>query len=467
MIHVLRMVYERSPRPLQRAAAALVRPLPGRLRYGSAYARARTLIRESQHWTRERLDAEQAAQLRAVVMHAVSNSPYHRQAFASAGVDPGSIRAPGDLARLPLLTRDDVRDHQSALLAADVPARARKYVTTGGTSGKPLGFYIDKDSSAIDWAYMLEQWRCAGYRDGDLRLTLRGRVVVRKEGDRPWLREPLLRELVCSSYHLDERSLDQYAELIERYRPRFLHAYPSTAYVLAQHLRRRGVTRLPFRAALLGSENLLPAQRTLIEDVLGCRVYSWYGHSEKCILAGECEHSSDYHVFPQYGVVEIVDAAGTPITEPAVPGRLVGTSLISRTMPLIRYLTDDVAQWAPDEPCACGRPYRRMQNVVGRWDGEVLIGRSGAPFSIAALNLHTDVFRTIRQFQFYQDAPGVAVLRVVPAHDYGDTAERELLAQFRHKIGHDIDLSVERVSAVAQSQRGKFRFIDQRIPAGG
>ena len=208
----------------------------------------------------------------------------------------------------------------------------------------------------------------------------------------------------------------------------------------------------------------MEGQRDFLEQTFGCRIYSWYGHSEKCILAGECEVSQEYHIFPQYGLAEIIDENGRPITEPGIPGRLLGTSFITFAMPFIRYLTDDWAQWAEGDRCQCGRAYKRITKVSGRWNQEVIVGKSGGLIPVAALNLHSAIYTKIQQFQFYQDEPGKAILRIVPSKSYHkDDDERQIMTEFRQKIGHDVKLTVEYVNDIPFTARRKFKFVDQRL----
>lgn len=313
---------------------------------------------------------------------------------------------------------------------------------------------------------MVSQWERAGYRAGNLRAIMRGRVLADNQA-RTWEYQPVLGELYLSSYHLDEQGLNAAVRLLKSYRPRFLHAYPSTAMILAGYVRDHSLQdAMPFKALLIGSENILEAQRGFLEETFSCPVYTWYGHSEKCILGGECEVSRDYHLFPQYGITELVDENGKVITGPGVPGQLVGTSLITHSMPFIRYLTDDWAQWSTSPACACGRNYPRLQKVVGRWNQEVLVGRSGALFSMAALNLHSHIYAKIAQFQFYQDTPGEALLKLVPGRSYTAEDEQGVRAEFQRKIGHDINLRFEHVEAIPSTARGKYKFVDQKLQVG-
>ena len=462
--HKLRSYYERSPYCVRLAAGMIGRRMPARFRYGSAFIRYQRLLDKSQYWSEEELINYQNDRLRYVIDHAYSHVPYYRRLFDQLRLKPEDIRDMSHLKYLPFLTRDDVRENLEDLQAGDIAPSHRKYVTTGGTSGKPLGFYIDKDSSVIDWAFMVAQWKRVGFQLDDKRAVLRGRVVENSDQERLWEYDPIHNELIFSSYHLSDESLGTYLEVMGRYRPRFLHSYPSTAMILANYLRQSKNPAPPsLQALLISSENMLDSQRAFLEQTFGCRAYSWYGHGEKCILAGECEFSTQYHIFPEYGIVEIVDNEGEPITTPGVPGVLVGTGLISSSMPFIRYLTDDMAQWASDVPCECGRSYPRIENVHGRWNQEVLVARSGALISMAALNLHSAVYVKIKQFQFYQETPGEAILRVVRAPGYTEDTDREILDEFNRKLGHSIQLQIAYVSSIEQTMRGKYKFIDQKL----
>src|SRR5690606_27603299 len=153
---------------------------------------------------------------------------------------------------------------------------------------------------------------------------------------------PIYNELVLSSYHLDEATIAESLKAVHRFRPQYIHGYPSAIVNFLRGVQQAGL-QMPagVRAVLCGSEPTYDFQRTFIEEMLGCRVYSWYGQSECVLLAGECECSQDYHSFPLYGVLELVDEQGHPINQSEVEGEIVGTSLNNFAMPFIRYRTGD------------------------------------------------------------------------------------------------------------------------------
>jgi len=400
--------------------------------YGSRFRRVRATLAATEKRPAPDLAAWQDARVAELVALAYDRVPHYRIAMQARGVRPEHVKGVADLPRLPLLTKDDVRRDPDALLVRGVPLGRRERVSTGGTSGDPMTLWIDRGRSSTEWAFMTWQWGAAGYELGARRAVLRGHRVRAASAERFYEWNPLLDELVLSTFHLSAETLPQYLEWMEQYRVRFLHAYPSSADRLARLLEENPqLTRPRFSAVLVGSENLYPEQRERIERVLGCRVLAWYGHSEKCLLGAGCEVSNEYHLFPQYGVLEVVDDDGRPVG-PGGTGRIVGTGFMNRVMPFLRYATDDVGTLA-EGPCACGRAYPRLTRIEGRSSTERLYGNAGQSFSLGHINSHADVFRKVRRFQFVQEKPGEALVRVEPSNGFTPEDGRRLAEEYARR----------------------------------
>ena len=116
------------------------------------------------------------------------------------------------------------------------------------------------------------------------------------------------------------------------------------------------------QAILCTSENIYPGQRELLEEVFQCRVYTFYGHAERVVSAGECEKSTYYHVFPEYGIMELIKEGGKTAQSDGDSGIIVGTGLTNYIMPLIRYRTDDIGVYT-NEKCSCNREYQLLKEV--------------------------------------------------------------------------------------------------------
>lgn len=463
---VLRNAYDASPEPVRRVAGALVNALPAGLVYGRAYRRTLELLRQSEDWGIEQHLNWQVEQLRSLLLMAGERVPYYRRLFRETSFDPQSVSSLEDIQELPLLTREMVRELGSQLVPEGTPPSAYRYQTTGGTSGRPLGFAISHEASAAEWAFMTYQWARVGYRRGSRRVVVRGRAISGRERGKLWEFDPATQALHFSSFDLSPANMDRMVAVMQRYRPEFLHAYPSSATILAGHLEHRGLTLPTLKGLLLGSENFAPWQREYVERVFGVRAYTWYGHSEKCILAGECERDILYHPFAEYGVTELVSEDGVPITVQGRRGLLVGTSFINRQGSiLIRYLTDDTAEWDLRD-CDCGRSGRRLKELRGRWTQESLVAADGTLIPMTAVNLHSRVYERMVRFRFVQEQPGVARLLFVPVEDFSERDERELAEELRVRLAGRVDVIMEQVTDLPLTASGKYTFVDQRIDIG-
>jgi len=463
LVYRLRHLHDNSPAWLRRTGATVLGRLPVRWRYGRTFRTTWDLLHQAERWTPAERAAYQVTRLRHVLGLAGRSVPYYRRLFGERGFDPAHLRDRSDLQVLPLLTRDDVRRLDTDLLPDGHPPAESKYSTTGGTTGKPLGFWITHDASAAEWAFMLHGWRRAGFKPGDWRVVVRGRVVSGRGAGRAVEVDALNQAIYVSGFDLSAETLGRCIGVIRRSRARFLHAFPSSATVVAQHLERTGDTLPSIRALLLGSENIYPGQRAYLERVFGCRVFTWYGHSEKSIFAPECRCGRTYQVSDPYGVAELVDADGQPITRPGERGLLVGTGFINHATLFVRYLTDDQAEWV-EGPCpGCGAEGLLLTRIVGRWNQEYLVGRSGALIPMAAINLHTRVYTSLRQFQFRQETPGEAVLLAVRSDAFRADDEAELRRELGARLGGEVAISIEFVPELPLSAAGKFKFVDQRL----
>jgi phenylacetate-CoA ligase len=326
-------------------------------------------------------------------------------------------------------------------------------------------FYLDKDRSVREWAFITHVWARIGYSPGKRRAVLRG-VFLPNVDIRPWGYDAALRELRLSPFHLLPKVMDQYLRLISRYRVSFIHGYPSAIAILAGHaLSASWSPPSSLEGILPISERLTVDQRELFRAAFGdVAVLSYYGLSEKAAFAGEIPGEPDVYEFePLYGITELVDDEGRPIREPGEQGRVIGTGLLSRGMPLLRYDTEDRAELvrAPTHDNA----YRlRVRGITSRWSEEYLVSKQGSLVSIAAINVHSRAYADVREFQFFQDTQGVAVLRVVPREGVCAEALARLANDFRTKVGSGLRIELEVVKAIDTNTRGKRLFVDQRLP---
>ena len=403
--------------------------------------------------------------MRRICALAYEHSAFYREWFDRAGFDPRDLRQPEALQALPPIDRRTVREHLHAMCTVDPATSNVDFVSTGGTGGQPLHFYIGAERSSIEYAYLVTSWERAGFTLGATMAVLRGRVVPPRRDGLRCEYDPLLRHWYYSAFHLDDEDMRRYIEHMRGIGPCFLHVYPSTVAILARFIRRSGLAVPPnIRGIIAESEVVYPQQRRLVEDVFAVRYFSCYGHTEKVVAAAECEHSSDYHVWPTYGYFELLDEQGRPVTRPGQRGEIVGTGFINTVVPFIRYRTGDFATYVAERCDACGRNHTLIRDIRGHRTQEMLIARDGSLIPWTALNMHDDSFSNVVRFQFYQDRPGFAVLRIVPGASFTQTDRRRIAARLAEKLAGRIELHIELVPQIDTTPRGKATYVIQKLP---
>jgi phenylacetate-CoA ligase len=429
------------------------------LRLGARYGEFAELAAAGAEWSVDECHAYQITQLRTVLQHAVNSCPFYRMSFARAGFRPDSIRTPEDLRGCPLLSKQDLLRYLPEMVSTAFPSSSRLYLTTGGSTGVPVGFYLHKGASRPkEQAFLETMWRRAGYFDGARLAVIRGHVTSSRAGG-PIASYDATRDwLLLSSYHLTPRRLPEYLEALERFRPDLLHAYPSAALQLAEYLEKSGQTwHLPLRALLCGSERLTIPQKRLLERVFGCRVYRWYGHAERVVLAGEGTNSELFYFFPQYGFVEF----GPPDEEGLC--EVIGTSFHNLVMPLIRYRTGDRARVVdPDESANREFPWPAVADIAGR-DQEFLVSATGRRISLTAFNMHDTIFDHLYAVQFFQEQPGIAEFRYIAGPQFHGSRLPSIEAGIRRKLGDDFQVVFRQVDEVERTLRGKHRWLVSRL----
>lgn len=431
-----------------------------------AFLNTYRLLKKSQRWSREQLEEYQLQKLGKLLNHAYENVPYYRKVFDSRGLRPSDIKDFNDLPKLPFLTKDIIRDNLDELKARNYSADKFEYVTTGGSTGVPLGFYYQKGvTNAIEWAFIKQLWNKVGYNFWDKCAILRGYTVKSADAGKFWEYSLFGRWLLLSSFHMTDENLLKYIYKIREFKPKFIQAYPSAITILARFMKDNKIEPFPtVKAILCSSENIYSWQRKLLEDVLKCRVFSFYGHSEKAVLAGECEKSTYYHIFPEYGIVELIGKDGIPMTNENEAGEIVATSLNNFVFPFIRYRTMDLA--VPlNTRCECGSNYPLLEKVEGRLQ-DLVITKDGRLITLTALIFaqHFEAFSRVKEMQIIQEKKGEITVRIVRTRQYSKDDERDILGKMQKIVSDGLDINLEYVDYISRTQSGKYKFLIQKLP---
>jgi phenylacetate-CoA ligase len=260
--------------------------------------------------------------------------------------------------------------------------------------------------------------------------------------------------------------MEKYCALILRYGATFLHGYPSAISIFSNYVLRMGRTDVSERihGVIAVSEALFAHQRQrIVEAFPNAKVTSFYGMSEKILFGSELAvEAGAYEMEPLYGIAELVDDNGRTIDRPGERGRIVGTGLLSRSMPLIRYDTGDLATLV--EGASEKNLFRvKVKDIASRWGQEFLAGAGGQLISMTAINIHSPAYIKMSAFQFHQTELGKATLKVIPAPGCVKDDIVPFINEISAKVGASLTFDIEIVSEIAHNARGKSKFIVQHI----
>jgi len=416
-------------------------------------------LEESQWWPRERLEALRNNKLRALIEHCYAHVPYYRKVMDARRLKPGDFTSVRDLTKLPVLTKDLVRQNLSKLWADNIPAHKTHEARTGGTTGEPMR--IRRWPPDVAWqtqCYARElSWGGLGVNQPRISLfggslgqpepqTLRGRLA--KFSKR--------KNLFLPAFELGPHNVADYAKKIQASPARHLLGYASAVYLLAFLTEEAGLS-LHLDTVYPTAELLPDAWRNKITAVFSCKVLPYYGCGEVNSLGYQCGEGEGYHRPDEHAIMEALSEDGTTSFEGS--GAFLVTDLDNHAMPILRYKNGDAGVLG-DAPCPCGRTLGRILELHGRVN-DMLLTTENIPISgvIATYALQRWV-RGVKFFQFVQDRPGQIRVRIVPTSEYHrDVEEKRLREILRKHLGESAEITFEYPEDIERTPAGKARFV--------
>lgn len=339
--------------------------------------------------------------VKRLVEHAYANVPFYHDLYRTVGVEPSDLQGFDDLLKLPIVKRAELQDVPLEYRSA--ARRGRYLVNTGGSSGQPLAFYVEPSCVGHEWAHMHGIWAKLGFKQGDLTIVFGGRSDV----DGVLEYDSARHRLAVDLYSGWRSVADRLHTVFDRYRPRYLHGYPSSIFDFVIWLEVNQHPLLPvlrrhLKGMFLGSELPSSSVRKEVEASLGCGSVSWYGHTERSVLAYEKDGYGSYSPFLSYGFAEAIGVRGS--------SRLISTGYYNYASPLIRYDTGDLV-----DPHVEDGILDHFRVSDGR-EGEFILDELHNKVFLTGLvfGRHHRLFEEARHIQIYQRQPGKAEVLIVP-----------------------------------------------------
>ncbi len=430
MISFLKRFIEKSPYNIGKWLAKV----PFGLRLGKVYPQAKAECLRSLQSSMAEREGYSLAHFRKIFEYACEHFPCYRELYAQAGVLSLNIESFADIKKVPEIDKDWTRAHFGEF-------RGAYKLNTGGSSGEPTAFWMDKNCWAREWAHMHTIWERLGYKYTDLKLAIRGKNL----GTRPFAYNSVHNEYIINTYLNVRDYASKLVRLFEKRNVKWFHGYPSSIYQFILECEAafgKDETQKLFRnvkGLLLSSEFPLPYMKEKFEEY-GLRWISWYGHTEMCVLAYDNDCNNRYRPFATYGLAEVVD------------GHLIGTSFHNFDMPLIRYDTGDLVEATKVSE---GGLVEEFAIKEGR-SGDFIEDKNGKKIPLTALifGRHHKAFDVADYVQIGQTEPGKATL-------YVTMKNREVggdMAKLFDLTNVDVDFEFKVVERPVRTGMGKLKL---------
>lgn len=414
----------------------------------------------SQYWSLEQLERLRTKRLKDLLEHAGQHVPFYRELFAKIGFDSASVSSTRDIERLPFLTKAEIRAHTEAMKSDQANDLAR--FNTGGSSGEPLLFYIGRERVSHDVAAKWRATRWWGVDIGDPEIVLWGSPIELTSQDRMrYWRDALMRTRLLPAFEMSAEKVAGYVDEICRTRPTMLFGYPSAFAHIAQYAQARGIRmdNLGIQVAFVTSERLYDHQRELIERTFNCPVANGYGGRDAGFIAHQCP-SGGMHLTYEDVVVEIVDPQGN-VVPAGTSGEIVVTHLATRDFPFIRYRTGDVGT-LDTNACACGRTLPLLKEIQGRTT-DFLVAKNGTVMHGLSLVYVVRDVPGVQQFKIIQENLDLTRILLVVNDTFDKSSVHAIEQGAKARLGQDVQISVELVSAIEPEKSGKYRYVVSHV----
>lgn len=417
---------------------------------GKSISRSLHFLLQSQRWATEKIVAYQEERLRSIVKYAYENVPFYHDLFKEHHLIPSDILKVGDLHKIPVISKNDMRKHPvDYYLARNISTSNCIRMNSSGSTGEPFTYFITRDAFSMNYACAIRGWYWMGYRLGETytKLSQNPRSVYNKK----------LQDLVTRSQYIFIRDLTPGAliDVINRLNqghPDFIRSYPDPLLFLSM-LINDGHKLIYSPKAINTTGNILtPDARMKIEKAFGAPVFDSYS-CEASAQFFEGPGHEGYFASMEYAITEVLDNDDNPVSL----GRHITTDLWNMAMPFIRYDTQDIIERAEGQD-ETGIHLSAFKQITGR-NSDILVTPSGKYLIVHTFTIFFEYFEEIIQFQIIQNKTDEIRVLLVVNKGYNMKTESAIRKGLCELLGEDVRIEIDIVPEIPLLPSGKRKFI--------
>lgn len=399
----------------------------------------------------------QLRKFRLIFEHAGKNSEFYKKYYKDLGVLDLKIRGWDDIDKVPVVNKAILKKYSTRdIMTCDMDKTIRIHMTSGST-GEPFGIAFNRFENYTAHIRVFSALRKAGYRITD-KIVM---VTRYNQGDRFNIEKDI------SFIGKIQRKLNIFQrEIISIYEPvdkiisglmktnaKILWSTPSIMQIVANRLKEKGI-RLNFRVVFLFSENISPVQQKLYTEYIGNNVVNLYGSMESPSLGYDIGLTGCFRIFPNSNLFQFRNIRNNGDNK--ITGDVLITNLINKTMPIIRYDLNDIAEY--EEHPDFGHKY--IKEIIGRQDDIIKLSNGEDLAHLHTYGIFRD-FDECEMYKFIQKRDKTVILQLKINSNQDRSVVKTLAYERWRKHFADTPLIIEFVDNFEiNPQTGKFKTIE-------
>ena len=425
-------------------------PLTDRFR-GTMIRQFWTRIESMSSWSPGEIRNWQTEKLKKLINHVYHHTRYYKELFNKLGLRPDDFKDITDLQKLPVLTKMDIINNSDRLTPDNLNEFIYKNVATGGSTGVPLKYRIDKQSFSYFSAYRHHFWEKIGFSYGNKHIILGGRSIIpdHKDTIMNMIYYNLVGKIFLNGVNMSDQVINQYLDVIYNERVGYLYGYPSAIYLMACQAETRKLIFPELKVIITTGEMFPDDYRAKINAVFNCKAIDSYGAMDGGIEAFESKPGT-YHV-GYNSIAEVEERSAGNHT-----GNILATDLLNYASPFIRYQIGDEISLLGDKEARNEYNGQIITKIYGR-DLDIIRLENG--HSLTGIGF-TGFFRTlnIRAFRVVQLGPMHIKCIVQKTSEYTKDEETMVISTFKKQAGEACKISIRYVEEFEPVASGKRKY---------
>ncbi len=393
------------------------------------------------------IHGDQWRKLQKTLWYAYECVPFYRKKFDHAGIHPRDIKTPADLEKIPVATKEELRNAKEKIFAKGFSPLNTYSSKTSGSTGEPFISYFNITAwFLLKYLSKYRARRACG-------VSLFSRMVNIEACDQT--KADTLNSKLILFPRLKYASLfsdiGEHVKLFLSFRPHVLYGMPSYFLKLGEYLIKHNINFKP-KFIFTSGEMADQITRNKLKAYFGDIIYDIYGMTEFKEVAWECSKHEGYHINEDLYYVEIINNGKYDEND----GEIVITSLANMAMPLIRFSVGDRG-YKVEKPCSCGNNFSLIIPTQGRLVDYCILsdGRRISPYS---LTMTLEPIQNISKYQIIQHSMTSFEIKIISSH-FDSQMEFDIASRFESILGTNVVIKITPCVEIPREKSGKYRVV--------